>query len=99
MVRTYLGILCPAEILVLMGVMAAIPLSAQQSAPSVAVWTGVVRTAAGQPVFGARVVVTTTAAAEQRRSAVTGTEGKFAIAGLAQGRHAVTVELPGRDPT
>jgi len=79
--------------------MVAIPMSAQQSAPSVVAWTGVVYTTTGQPVVGARVVAATAASAGQQRSAVTGTGGKFAIAGVGEGPHLVTVELPKRGPT
>jgi hypothetical protein len=48
----------------LLGVMVAVSLEAQQSAPSPPAWTGVVRTAAGEPVAGAKVTVYTPAAKE-----------------------------------
>src|SRR5438270_9183222 len=41
----------------LLGLMVAVSLKAQQSAPSPPAWTGVVRTAAGEPVAGAKVTV------------------------------------------
>ena len=89
----------PAEMFFLFGVMVAIPLSAQPSLPSATAWTGVVRTAAGQPATGAKVVVSTTKPTEKQHVAVAGTDGHFAIDGVAQGPHVVTVELPGRAPT
>ncbi len=68
----------------LLGLMVAVSLKAQQSAPSPPAWTGVVRTAAGEPVAGAKVTVYTPAAKENL-TAVTGTDGKFAIADLRLG--------------
>ena len=41
----------------LLGLMVAISLEAQQSSPPAPAWTGVVRTAAGEPVPGAKVTV------------------------------------------
>ena len=43
----------------LLGLMVAVSLEAQQSSPSAPAWTGVVRTAAGEPVAGAKVTVFT----------------------------------------
>ena len=43
----------------LLGLMVAVSLEAQQSSPSAPAWTGVVRTAAGEPVAGAKVTVYT----------------------------------------
>jgi hypothetical protein len=43
----------------LFGLMVAVSLEAQQSSPSAPAWTGVVRTAAGEPVAGAKVAVYT----------------------------------------
>jgi hypothetical protein len=82
----------------LLGLMVAVSLKAQQSAPSAPAWTGVVRTAAGEPVAGAKVTVYTRAAKENL-TAVTGTDGKFAIAEIRLGPHNVSVQLPGRGPT
>src|ERR1700726_3545215 len=82
----------------LLGLMVAVSLEAQQSVPSAPAWTGVVRTAAGEPVAGAKVTVYTPAAKENL-TAVTGTDGKFAIADLRLGPHNVSVQLPGRAPT
>jgi len=81
----------------LLGLMVAVSLNAQQSAPALA-WTGVVRTAAGEPVSGAKVTVFA-AAAKEKMTAVTGTDGKFAIADIRPGPHTVSVQLPGRAPT
>src|SRR6195256_4299850 len=63
----------------LLGLMVAVSLEAQQSSPSAPAWTGVVRTAAGEPVAGAKVTVYTSDA-EENPTAVTGTDGRFAIA-------------------
>src|SRR6202163_4990275 len=82
----------------LLGLMVAVSLEAQQSVPSAPAWTGVVRTAAGEPVAGAKVTVYTPAAKENL-TAVTGTDGKFAIADIRLGPHNVSVQLPGRGPT
>ena len=41
----------------LLGLMVAVSLEAQQSSPSAPAWTGVVRKAAGEPVAGAKVTV------------------------------------------
>ncbi len=82
----------------LLGLMVAISLEAQQSSPSAPAWTGVVRTAAGEPVAGAKVTVYTPAAKENL-TAVTGTDGRFAIADIRLGPHSVSVQLPGRGPT
>ncbi len=49
----------------LLGLMVAVSLEAQQSSPSAPAWTGVVRTAAGEPVAGAKVTVYTAAAKEK----------------------------------
>jgi len=72
----------------------AVPLNAQNTAMT---WTGVVRTAAGQPVARAKVTVSTTP--EKHQTAVTGTDGQFAIPGLRSGPHTVIVRLGGRNPT
>src|SRR5882672_8751590 len=82
----------------LFGLMVAVSLEAQQSSPSAPAWTGVVRTAAGEPVAGAKVTVYTPAAKENL-TAVTGSDGRFAIAELRPGPHTVSVQLPGRGPT
>ena len=81
----------------LLGLMVAASLKAQQSVPSPA-WTGVVRTAAGGPVAGAKVMVYT-AAVKEKMTAVTGSDGRFAIADIRPGPHTVSVQLPGRGPT
>jgi hypothetical protein len=83
----------------LLGVMVAVSLEAQQSVPTPPAWTGVVRTAAGEPVAGAKVTVYIPTAKEDQLIAVTGTDGKFAIADIRPGPHSVRVQLPGRRPT
>ncbi len=82
----------------LLGLMVAVSLNAQQSSPSAPAWVGVVRTAAGEPVAGAKVTVYPPTAKENR-TAVTGTDGRFAIADIRLGPHKVSVQLPGRGPT
>src|SRR6266851_8005839 len=83
----------------LLGLMVAISLEAQQNSPSSApAWTGVVRTAAGEPVAGAKVTVYT-AAAKEKMTALTGSDGTFAIADIRPGPHTMSVQLPGRGPT
>ncbi|HTW30838.1 MAG TPA: carboxypeptidase-like regulatory domain-containing protein, partial [Candidatus Sulfotelmatobacter sp.] len=80
--------------------MIAVPLNAQQSVPPAMGWTGMVRTAAGQPVAGAKVTVFTSNTNDaKQRTSVTGNDGRFAIANLTQGPHNVTVQVPGRGPT
>ena len=49
----------------LLGLMVAVLLDAQQSSPSVPAWTGVLYTAAGEPVAGATVTVSAVAAKEK----------------------------------
>jgi hypothetical protein len=99
MARTLHKILCLMETSFLLGLTVALPLNAQQSAPSATAWSAIVLTAAGQPVAGAKVTVFTPTARENQRTAVTGNDGKVAIATVAQGSHNVTVQLPGRAPT
>jgi hypothetical protein len=82
----------------LLGLMVAVPLEAQQSSPSAPAWAGAVRTAAGEPVAGAKVTVFTTGA-KKNLTAVTGTDGRFAIADLRLGPNRVSVQMPGRGPT
>ncbi len=82
----------------LLGLLVAITLKAQQSSPSAQAWSGVVRTSAGEPVAGAKVTVFTSGA-KKNPTAVTGTDGRFAIADIRPGPHNVSVQLPGRGPT
>lgn len=86
------------EMCLLLGLMVAVSLEAQQSSPSAPAWTGVVRTAAGEPVAGAKVTIYT-AAAKEKMTAVTGSDGRFAIADIRPGPHTMSVQLPGRGPT
>ncbi len=97
MPRTSYRILRLLEEVLVLGLVAAVPLQAQQSSPSAKAWTGVVRAAAGQPVAGAKVTLSTNPDKEQ--TAVTGVDGEFAIADIPPGSHTVTVQLPGRGPT
>src|SRR5437879_4868910 len=82
----------------LLGLMVAVSLEAQQSSPTAPAFTGVVRTAAGEPVAGAKVTVYT-APAKEKMTAVTGGDGRFAIADIRPGPRTVSVQLPGRGPT
>src|SRR6202453_1576698 len=82
----------------LLGLMVAVPLEAQQSAPAPPTWAGVVRTVAGEPVVGAKATVYTPTS-KASLPAVTGADGKFAIARITRGPHNVSVQLPGRGPT
>src|SRR6202050_4116834 len=82
----------------LLGLLVANALKAQQSSPSAPAWAGVVRTAAGEPVAGAKVTVYT-AAAKEKMTARTGSDGRFAIADIPPGPYRVSVQMPGRAPT
>src|SRR6202050_3790645 len=82
----------------LLGLLVATALKAQQSSPSAPAWAGAVRTAAGEPVAGAKVTGFTPGA-KKNLTAVTGTDGRFAIADLRPGPNRVSVQLPGRGPT
>ena len=82
----------------LLGLMVAVSLEAQQSSSSAPALNGVVRTAAGEPVAGAKVTVFTSGV-KRNLTAVTGTDGRFAIADLRLGPNRVSVQLPGRGPT
>src|SRR6202051_3613224 len=81
----------------LFGLMVAVSLKAQQSSPSAPTWSGVVRTAVGEPVAGAKVTVFRPGA-KKNLTAVTGTDGRFAIADIRLGPHSVSVQFPGRGP-
>ncbi len=83
----------------LAGLMATMPLAAQQAAGRGIVWTGEVRTADGKFVAGATVTVFAAAAPQVRRSALTGAGGRFRLPDIVPGRYKVTVKLPGRPPT
>jgi len=58
-----------AEMFLPLGLMFAVSLEAQQSLPSAAAWTGVVRTAAGEPVAGAKVTAASVNARPRPREA------------------------------
>src|ERR1700733_2594063 len=96
--RTFLKAFRLVEKGFLLGRMVAVSLKAQQSVPSAPAWTGVVRTAACEIVAGAKVTVFTPGA-KKNLTAVTGTDGRFAIADIRFGPNRVSVQLPGRGPT
>ncbi len=95
--RTFRKAFRLVEKYLLLGLMLAIALQAHQSSPSAPTWAGVVRTSASEPVAGAKVTVYT--AAKEKMTAVTGTDGRFAIPILRLGPHRVSVQIPGRGPT
>jgi hypothetical protein len=97
-VRTFQKAFRLIERCLLLGLMVAVSLEAKQSSPSAVVWTGVVRTATGEPVAGAKVRVYT-AGAKEKMTAVTESDGRFAIADIRVGPHTVSVQLPRRGPT
>src|ERR1700722_15301439 len=82
----------------LLGLVVAIALKAQQSSPSAPAWAGVVCRAAGEPGPGP-AVKGSTPGAKKNRAAVTGPDGRFTIADLRLGPNRVSVQLPGRGPT
>src|ERR1700685_2580630 len=86
------------ESCLLLALMVAVSLEAQQSSPAAPAWAGVVRTSAGEPVAGAKVTVFTPGAKENP-PAVTGSDGKFAIVDIRLGPNRVSVQMPGRGPT
>src|SRR5580704_937442 len=95
MARTFNKVLRSVERFAFCSLIAiAVPLNAQQAATTT--WAGVVRTAAGQGVPGAKVTVSTTG---KEQTAITGSDGKFSIESVAQEPHTVTVQLPGSGPT
>jgi Carboxypeptidase regulatory-like domain len=83
--------------LLLTGVLATATLQAQQTATPQPSWSGIVRNAAGEPV--ADVTVTVVAPGNETRTAVTGSDGSFMIAGTAPGAYTVSVQRPGRPAT
>ena len=72
---------------------------AQEVARSRAALTGVVRTAAGQPVAGATVIAIGPETEPQKHTAVTAANGGFTIAGLVSGRYSVMVRVSGKAAT
>src|ERR1700738_3849569 len=96
--RTFHKAFQRVERCLLLGLLVAVSLEAQQSSPSALAWAGVVRAAAGEPVAGAKVTVFTPGA-KKNLTAVTGTDGRFAIADLRLGPNRVSVQMPGRGAT
>ena len=65
--RTFLKAFRLVERCLLLGLMVTVSLEAQQSVPSGPAWAGVVRTAAGESVAGAKVTVYTAGAREKEK--------------------------------
>src|SRR5579862_3220585 len=98
MARTFHQAFRLVERCLLLALMVAVSLEAQQSSPAAPAWTGLVRTTAGEPVAGAKVTEYT-AFAKEKMTALTGSDGRFAIADVRPGPYTVSVQLPGRGPT
>ena len=64
------------RLLLLVGIVLAIPLAPSVGAQAISV-TGVVRTSAGAPVAGATVTITAAGAQQERHAAITGADGNF----------------------
>ena len=94
-IRTFLLLLVAG----LVEILVAMPLGAQVTPRPAAALTGIVRTTAGAPVADASVTVIAAGAQQGQHTAVTGADGHFALAAIAPGQYAVTVQLPGRPPT
>jgi hypothetical protein len=98
-------ILLPIKKWFLLTLIVVVPLNAQQNAsPAGAAWAGVVQTAPGQSVAGAKVTVSTpqgtqSKTKEKPRSTVTRADGRFVITGIAPGPHTVVVQLPEQSST
>ena len=83
----------------LLAALAASPLCAQQPASRSTVISGIVRNAAGQPVASATVTVTASGSGQKPLTALTGSDGRFSIAGASAGHSNVTVQIPGHPRT
>ncbi|MFP5207325.1 MAG: TonB-dependent receptor domain-containing protein [Acidobacteriota bacterium] len=73
-----------------------LPASAQPEVPRRVVWSGLVRTAHGQPLAGATVAASERKAPGRRHRAVTAPDGRFVMRNVASGSYLVTVRAPGR---
>ncbi|HEX8713372.1 MAG TPA: TonB-dependent receptor, partial [Terracidiphilus sp.] len=96
---TFLRILRLACVGLLFGLVFTLQSGAQGVTPRTATWAGVVRTADGRPAAGAKVTLVSEKSTERRQTAVTGPDGRFALAGVAEGPHTVRVQLTGKPAT
>lgn len=80
----------------LLALMTMLPASAQPEAPRREVWSGLVRTAHGQPLAGATVMASERKAPGRRHRAVTTPDGRFVMRNVVSGSYLVTVRAPGR---
>ncbi|HEX5235414.1 MAG TPA: carboxypeptidase regulatory-like domain-containing protein [Silvibacterium sp.] len=81
-----------------LALMTMLPLSAQRTPESANSFTGVLRTAAGEPIAAATITAIS-ATTHDRYTAISGADGRFSIAGITPGRYTVITKAPGRRPT
>ncbi|HEV2327028.1 MAG TPA: TonB-dependent receptor [Terracidiphilus sp.] len=82
-----------------MAIIAALRLGAQPLPVPNPSWSGVVRSSAGEPVAGATVTFLGPQPRHQQHTAITGTDGHFAMIGISAGRYSVTVKIPRKPVT
>ncbi|MGA2593488.1 MAG: carboxypeptidase-like regulatory domain-containing protein [Bryobacteraceae bacterium] len=77
------------------GLMAALPAAGAQAAGAYGIAGVVLNAASGQPVAGARVTLASVERRDQRLSAVSGDDGRFAFKGLPQGKYELSGQRRG----